>query len=111
MAIDSDDDVGLFTRVLGDGRPPLLLVAGSVLFAGGFALFLAATGELLPHDVHYLGMTSDDLCENTRPARVVDFMVHDRAAYGGTLMGLGVLYVWLTAFPLAAARRGRGGLG
>ena len=59
-----------------------------------------ATGAFLPHDLHYLGMSSDDLCD-IASCRVVDFMIHDRAAFGGTLVGLGVLYVWVTAFPLS----------
>ena len=42
-------------RSVGDGRPLLFVVAGSLTFAGGFMLFLAATGDLLPHDSHYLG--------------------------------------------------------
>ncbi len=46
-------------------------------------------------------MTADDLCR-VGSCRIVDFMVHDRAAFGGTLLGLGVVYVWLTVFPLAA---------
>jgi hypothetical protein len=95
-----DDRRGYLAVVLGDGRPMLLAVAGGLLFAGGFALFLAATGEFLPHDIHYLGMSSDDLHE-VASGRIVDFMVHDRAAFGGTLVALGVLYVWLTAFPLS----------
>ena len=90
--------------VLGDGRPPLLVVAGGLLFAGGFALFLAAAGEFLPHDIRYLGMSADDLCD-VASCRIVDFMIHDRAAFGGTLLGLGVVYVWLTAFPLAAGEQ------
>ena len=97
---DRHDDVGLFRPIIGDGRPLLLTVAGALLFAGGFALFLSATGDLLPQDVHYLGMTADDLCD-VASCRIVDFMVHDRAAFGGTLFGLGVIYVWLTIFPLA----------
>jgi hypothetical protein len=95
-----DDRRGYLATVLGDGRPMLLAVAGGLLFAGGFALFLAASGEFLPHDIHYLGMSSDDLGE-VASGRIVDFMVHDRAAFGGTLVALGVLYVWLTAFPLS----------
>jgi hypothetical protein len=90
--------------VLGDGRPPLLVVAGGLLFAGGFALFLAAAGEFLPHDIRYLGMSADDLCD-VASCRIVDFMIHDRAAFGGTLLGLGVVYVWLTVFPLAAGEQ------
>jgi hypothetical protein len=88
-----------FSPLIGDGRPLLLAMAGGLLFAGGFALFLSATGDLLPHDVHYLGMTADDLCV-VADCRIVDFMIHDRGAFGGTLFALGVLYVWLIAFPL-----------
>ncbi len=96
--------MGFFDPLLGDGRPLLFAVAGALLFAGGFCLFLAATGEFLPHDIHYLGMSADDLCR-VASCRVVDFMVHDRAAFGGALVGLGVLYLWLTAFPLAAGQQ------
>lgn len=96
-----DPRSGFAGPLLGDGRPLLLAVAGSLVFAGGFTLFLAATGDLLPHDVHYLGMTADDLC-GVQSCRIVDFMVHDRAAFGGTMVGLGVLYTWLTVFPLAS---------
>ena len=95
-----DDDTGLLVPILGDGRPLLLVTAGSLVFAGGFALFLAATGEFLPHDVHHLGMSAAHLC-GIASCRIVDFMVHDRAAFGGTLVGMGVLYVWLTVFPLS----------
>jgi hypothetical protein len=95
-----DEQVGFFGPVLGDGRPLLLVTAGSLLFAGGFSAFLAATGEFLPHDIHYLGMSAGDLC-GIASCRIVDFMIHDRAAFGGTLLGIGVLYVWLTVFPLS----------
>lgn len=90
---------GLASRWLGDGRPLLAAAAGGLMFAGGFAIFLAMTGDFLPHDVHYLGMTASDLCEVD--CRIVNFMVHDRSAFGGALFGLGVLYLWLVSFPLA----------
>lgn len=48
--------------VLGDGRPLLACVAGALLFAGGFALFLAATGDFLPRDTHYLRCSSPGWC-------------------------------------------------
>ncbi len=96
----NDDQRGFVSPLIGDGRPLLLAAAGSLVFAGGFMLFLAATGEFLPHDIHYLGMSADDLCE-VASCRVVDFMVHDRAAFGGTLAGVGVLYTWLVVFPLS----------
>lgn len=94
-------DDGFLATLIGDGRPLLLVVASALLFAGGFAMFLAATGEFLPQDIHYLGMTADDLC-SVADCRVTDFMIHDRASFGGTLFGLGVLYVWLTVFPLSS---------
>jgi hypothetical protein len=99
-----DPRSGFLRPLIGDGRPLLLAVAGSLVFAGGFMLFLAATGDFLPHDVHYLGMTADDLCA-VQSCRIVDFMVHDRAAFGGTLVGLGVLYTWLTVFPLGSGEQ------
>ena len=81
-----------------------LLSLTGLLLAGGFALFLAASGEFLPHDIRYLGMSADDLCD-VASCRIVDFMIHDRAAFGGTLVGLGVVYLWLTLFPLAAGEQ------
>jgi hypothetical protein len=107
---DLDDDrgderqLGFFAPLVGDGRPLLLVVAGGLLFAGGFALFLAIAGEFLPQDIRYLGISADDLCD-VAGCRIVDFMIHDRAAFGGTLLGLGVMYVWLTVFPLAAGEQ------
>lgn len=94
------DDADLLDPLFDDGRPLLFIVGGSVLLAGAFLIFMAATGELLPQDVHYLGMDADDLCSYA-DCRIVEFMIHDRAAFGGALLGLGVLYTWLTAFPLA----------
>ena len=85
---------------MGDGRPLLLATAAALFFSGGFAVFLAASRELLPQDVRYLGMTADELCR-VRSCRILDFMVHDRAAFGGALLGLAVLYTWLTVFPLS----------
>ncbi|HEX2196304.1 MAG TPA: hypothetical protein VHJ76_05195, partial [Actinomycetota bacterium] len=85
--------------IAGDGRPLLLAVAGSLVFAGGFAIFLAASGQFLPHDVAFLGMTPETLCR-VAGCRVVDFMLHDRAAWGGALVAIGVMYAWLVLFPL-----------
>jgi hypothetical protein len=100
----AQDDRGFFRPIIGDGRPLLLLIAGALVFAGGFAVFLAAGGEFLPHDLRYLGMSADDLCA-VASCRVTEFMVHDRSSFGGTLAGIGILYVWLTVFPLSAGER------
>ena len=96
------DDRGLLSALLGDGRPLLLLSGLALVLAGGFALFLSANKHFLPHDVDYLGMTAEQLC-GINNCRVVYFMFHDRVAFGGALIAIGVLYMWLTEFPL---RRG-----
>ena len=90
--------------IVGDGRPLLLAASGALVFSGGFAIFLAAGGEFLPHDVAYLGMTPEALCR-IAGCRVVDFMLHDRAAWGGALVSIGVMYTWLTLFPLSRGER------
>ncbi|GGJ88389.1 hypothetical protein GCM10010123_17470 [Pilimelia anulata] len=97
-----DEARGLLRTAIGDGRPPLLLTAAGLMFAGGFAVFLAATGQFLPHDVWYLGITPDELCA-LADCRVVGFLIHDRAAFGGALFAIGGLYAYLVLFPL---RRG-----
>jgi hypothetical protein len=94
-----DHDRTFFQSLLGDGRPPLFALALGLLASGGAALFLAATGHFLPHDERFLGMTSEQLC-GYHGCRVVHFMVHDRAAFGGVVFAVGLLYLWLTEFPL-----------
>jgi hypothetical protein len=98
----SDEERGLFSVLVGNGLPPLMVVAGSLVLAGGFAVFLALTGEFLPHDIRYLQMSAANLC-SVEDCRVVTFMIHDRAAFGGALIAVGLLYTYLVCFPL---RRG-----
>ena len=93
------DDRGLLPALVGDGRPLLALTGLALIFSGGFALFLAARREFLPHDVRFLGMSADALCA-LGGCRVAAFMFHDRAAFGGALIAVGVLYLWLIEFPL-----------
>jgi hypothetical protein len=82
----------------------LVAFTGWVLVASGlFALALAATVNLLPHDVAYLGMTHAELCD-FHSCRVARFMAHDRVAFGGSIIAIGILYHWLARGPL---RRGR----
>ena len=97
---DDRDDRGLLNAVIGDGRPLLLLSGLALILAGGFALFLSANKHFLPHDVHYLGMTAEQLC-GFKNCRVVYFMFHDRVAFGGALIAIGMLYLWLAEFPLS----------
>ncbi|HAF15442.1 MAG TPA: hypothetical protein DHU55_14345 [Blastocatellia bacterium] len=92
-------DRGLLESLVGDGRPLLLFAGISLVLAGGFALFLSASRQFLPHDVQFLRLTAEQLC-GINNCRVVYFMFHDRVAFGGALMAIGVLYIWLAEFPL-----------
>ncbi|MBL8136600.1 MAG: hypothetical protein JNL48_08275 [Acidobacteria bacterium] len=110
MTLESDSvradrpDVGLVTGLVGDGRSLLSLTGLALWLAGGFALFLSARREFLPHDVAFLGQTAAELCA-VADCRVNRFMFHDRVAFGGTLLAIGVVYVWMAAFPLRAGYR------
>jgi hypothetical protein len=98
-AAEHEGGDGFLAAIVGDGVLLLLATAASLVLAGGFAIFLAASGEFLPHDIRYLGMSAADLC-SIADCRIVEFMVHDRAAFGGALFAAGVLYAYLVLFPL-----------
>ncbi|MEW5975218.1 MAG: hypothetical protein AB1898_05360 [Acidobacteriota bacterium] len=95
-----DKQVDFLQALVSDGRPLLTLTGLCLIFSGGFALFLSATGNFLPHDVAFLQMEPEKLC-SLNQCRVVRFMFHDRVAFGGSLIAIGLLYLWLSAFPLA----------
>jgi hypothetical protein len=94
-------DPSLFEAIVGDGRALLQFTAFALLFSGGFALFLSIRREFLPHDIAFLGMTPEQLCA-VGDCRVVAFMFHDRVAFGGVLIAIAVLYLWLATVPLRA---------
>ena len=94
-------DPGLLSTLVADGRPLLVLVALGLILSGLFAFFLAVTGSFLPHDIAFLGMQPADLC-SLHQCRLVHFLFHDRVSFGGTLLAIGTLYLWLLAFPLQA---------
>ena len=102
MQETTQDERGLLEALVGDGRPLLIFTGLSLVLSGAFALFLSATGHFLPHDIQFLGMTAEELCA-IKNCRVVHFMFHDRVAFGGALIAIGALYMWLAEFPL---RRG-----
>src|ERR1700730_8289723 len=95
----SEDDRGFTRAWMGEGRPLLLFTGLYLVLAGAFALFLSATGHFLPHDIQFLGMTADQLCA-LHECRIVHFMFHDRVSFGGALIAVGSLYMWLAEFPL-----------
>jgi hypothetical protein len=94
-------DPGFLEAVTADGRPLLQFTALALLFSGCFALFLSIRREFLPHDIAFLRMTPEQLCA-LGDCRVVAFMFHDRVAFGGVLVAIAVLYLWLSAVPLRA---------
>jgi len=68
-----------------------------------FAIIQAATGKFLPHDGVYLAMSASQLCALDR-CRILHFMIHDRMSFGGVLIAIGVVYLWLVRFPLREAK-------
>ncbi len=99
VPVEVHDRRGFFAALIGDGRSLLAFTGRVLILSGAFALFLSARGEFLPHDVAALGRTADDLCAEA-DCRIVRFMFHDRVAFGGALIAVGTLYLWLIAFPL-----------
>lgn len=93
------DQRGLLQARIGASRPLLVLLGLALVLSGLFALVLGLTGRFLPHDERFLGLTAGDLCAR-HGCRIVHFMVHDRVAFGGALIAVGLLYLWLTASPL-----------
>ncbi len=81
---------------------PLMASACILLLSGLFAILVGATGRFLPHDEQFLGMSARDLCA-LHGCRIVHFMVHDRVSFGGAVVAVGLLYLWMAASPL---RRG-----
>ena len=97
------EDVGLIAIWVADGRGLLSLTAVGLAVSGLFGWFLAFTDQLLPHDLAWLTITEHEL-RAIADGRLVHFMAHDRAAFGGTLVAIGVLYLWLIRFPLSEGR-------
>jgi hypothetical protein len=100
----SHRDPNLFSLLVDDGRPLLSLTGIALILSGFFAIFLAARREFLPHDIAYLGIDAASLCRLAN-CRIVGFMFHDRVAFGGTLISIGVIYLWLAAHPLRDGAR------
>lgn len=92
-------ELGFLEGIIEDGRPLLQLTAIALLLSGLFALFLSTRREFLPHDIDFLGASAQQLCAIAE-CRVVGFMFHDRVAFGGTLIAIAILYLWLAAFPI-----------
>lgn len=92
---------GFLEVLVDDGRPLITLTGLCLGLSGAFALFQSSTGHFLPHDTEFLQMTPQALCD-INECRIVHFMIHDRGSFGGVLLAIAVLYLWLAAFPLKA---------
>lgn len=94
-----NDHRGLIEALVGDGRSLISLCGICLGLAGLFAIFQSATGHFLPHDTAYLQMQPSDLCQ-INECRIVHFMIHDRISFGGSLVAIATLYLWMAEFPM-----------
>ncbi|WP_052573486.1 hypothetical protein [Haloferula sp. BvORR071] len=97
--MNSQQSPSFVGALIGDGRPLIIFTALALVFSGIGAIFLSVTGHFLPHDVEFLGMQPAALCELNQ-CRIVHFMIHDRMSFGGVLLAIAALYLWLAMFPL-----------
>ncbi|MFG3028900.1 hypothetical protein ACGFZJ_10230 [Streptomyces sp. NPDC048253] len=75
----------------------LLIVTGAGLFVGGAVISVVGlTGVFVPTDLAFLG-TSTQTLETVNP-RLVPFIAHDRAGFGGALMAAAVAITLLSAW-------------
>lgn len=75
----------------------LLIVTGAGLFVGGAVISVVGlTGVFVPTDLTFLG-TSARTLEAVNP-RLVPFVAHDRAGFGGALMSAAVAITLLSAW-------------
>jgi len=95
----SQNERGLVDAFVGDGRSLISLCGICLGLAGLFAIFQSITGHFLPHDVAFLQMQPEALC-SINECRIVHFMIHDRISFGGSLVAIAVLYMWLAEFPM-----------
>jgi len=79
------------------------ILLGSAMLGGGLlALIIAATRVVLPYDESFCGITRDQF--NSINNHLLAFMAHDRVSLAGTMVAVGVSYIFLGA---GAIRRGR----
>ncbi|MFF3442758.1 hypothetical protein [Streptosporangium sp. NPDC002721] len=75
----------------------LMIVTGVGLFAGGAVVsFVGLTHVFVPSDLVFLDTTPGDL--HAVSPRLLPFVAHDRAGFGGTLMAVAVAVALLSAW-------------
>jgi len=89
----------LLQAVVGDGRFLLIFTGLILVLSGAFVIVQSITGHFLPHDVIYLGLDAGQLSVFNN-GTITQFMFHDRISFGGSIIAVGLLYMWLAEFPL-----------
>ncbi|MEU7647205.1 hypothetical protein [Streptomyces huasconensis] len=75
----------------------LMIVTGAGLFVGGAVISVVGlTGVFVPSDLTFMGISTASL-DGVNP-RLVPFIAHDRAGFGGALMSAAVAIVLLSAW-------------
>lgn len=90
---------GLYELFVKNGVLPFVTLGIFLFFTGVFLIVQSVSGHFLPHDLEAIGMTADQLMYY-KNGRIAKFMFHDRISYGGSLVSVGILYVWLALVPL-----------
>ena len=89
----------LFEILVGDGRPLLTFTGLVLVMSGLFVIVQSLSGHFLPHDSEFIGLTANELWVYNE-GRINLFMFHDRVAFGGSIIAVGFLYLWLASVPL-----------
>lgn len=89
----------LLDAILSDGRFLLIFTALILVLSGLFVIIQSITGHFLPHDISYLGLDAKELSSFSN-GTITKFMFHDRISFGGSIIAVGCLYMWLVEFPL-----------
>lgn len=55
------DGRSLAVGLIGNGLPLVAVIGASLVFAGSLAIYVAVSGQLLPHHLAFLGMTADQI--------------------------------------------------
>ena len=93
------DNRSLIPVIIGDGRPLLVFTGLILALSGLFVIAQSLSGYFLPHDTEFIGLTAAQLWDYNE-GKINLFMFHDRVAFGGSIIAVGVLYMWLAEFPL-----------
>lgn len=89
----------LLEALMGDGRFLLIFTSIILVLSGLLVIVQSLTGHFLPHDVAYLGLDAAQL-STFNNGTITKFMFHDRISFGGSIIAVGFLYLWLAEFPL-----------